>query len=518
MLCKRIFGGNEMKKTRRFIALFIMLVLVFSIVTALPVITMAAEDYEDFFDVIENQIVVYSDYIDVPIQMVKQSFFVWALALGDVSDLFANNSAALQYILEDHYTSPDSRIIACGDGLGSESERLDFDAGDLSNDTVYTIFIAASIANDPYSLSEWYINDFRTLHAHYPYLDDSNEKDYDLNNTDDVVFNLNWGLRHLKADEIDLVVEFSDGSYNELDPITDYGFTYSGYNGGSLIIYEEYISSLELGDGDSLEFSYVFYKNIDGSLFLWNESGEKEYLYIDITDSTVRSDLLVTYIGKGKVVDASDIEIEYDSYNVEEGLSLYLNAVPGEGFEFIEWRYLVDNDYVFTSANPILDFNMPGEDLTLMAVFNRIPLKITKGANQKWQKGSNKNVVIECNGVFDEFERLLIDGHVLVKNTDYKVKEGSTIVTFSPSYLEKLSVGDHVVRFEYDFSQINPNEVDSFITTGLKILKADEVAVVTSNPSTGDTTNIFGWIVTLLVALIGLLSMVVLRKRIFGVR
>ena len=78
------------------------------------------------------------------------------------------------------------------------------------------------------------------------------------------------------------------------------------------------------------------------------------------------------------------------------------------------------------------------------------------GANDKqWAKGAKDGVVITVkvsgdDNSFEHFIGVKLDGKDLVKDVDYTVKKGSTIVTLNPETLEKLSVGDHTVTVLFD--------------------------------------------------------------------
>ena len=74
---------------------------------------------------------------------------------------------------------------------------------------------------------------------------------------------------------------------------------------------------------------------------------------------------------------------------------------------------------------------------------------IIEGANGKWQKGSEDVLSFTSNAAFADFLKVQVDGKD-VDASNYMVKEGSTIVTLKPSYLETLPVGKHTLAIVSD--------------------------------------------------------------------
>lgn len=74
---------------------------------------------------------------------------------------------------------------------------------------------------------------------------------------------------------------------------------------------------------------------------------------------------------------------------------------------------------------------------------------IIEGANGEWQKGSEDALSFTSNAAFADFLKVQVDGKD-VDSSNYTVKEGSTIVTLKPSYLETLSAGKHTLAIVSD--------------------------------------------------------------------
>lgn len=74
---------------------------------------------------------------------------------------------------------------------------------------------------------------------------------------------------------------------------------------------------------------------------------------------------------------------------------------------------------------------------------------IIAGANATWHKGSEDGLSFTSNAAFADFLKVQVDGKD-VDASNYTVKEGSTIVTLKPSYLETLSAGKHTLAIVSD--------------------------------------------------------------------
>ena len=70
--------------------------------------------------------------------------------------------------------------------------------------------------------------------------------------------------------------------------------------------------------------------------------------------------------------------------------------------------------------------------------------QITDGANTKWTKGSGEDVLFTSTAEFAKFLTVKVDGNV-VGIDGYVATSGSTKITLKSSYLETLTVADHVI-------------------------------------------------------------------------
>ena len=123
-------------------------------------------------------------------------------------------------------------------------------------------------------------------------------------------------------------------------------------------------------------------------------------------------------------------------------------------------------------------------------------------------KGSGAEVTITCNGEYSRFRSVYVDG-VLLENTHYTVKEGSTVLTLMPEYLDTLSVGAHTVTLKYTYGSVDSilnimentsnSEDASNSASGTDQTSRNASAGNGAAPKTGDTSPImFGSIAALI--------------------
>ena len=128
--------------------------------------------------------------------------------------------------------------------------------------------------------------------------------------------------------------------------------------------------------------------------------------------------------------------------------------------------------------------------------------KFVSGANQEWTKGRKVGLTFKIDTDIKEFKKVLVDGKEL-KDTDYDIKSGSTILTLKPSFLDTLSAGKHKIRFEF-----NTGSVEAYFT-----VKDKENSSQTESANTGVQNKYGLWIVLLLVAAGVLAGFGILSKR-----
>ena len=128
--------------------------------------------------------------------------------------------------------------------------------------------------------------------------------------------------------------------------------------------------------------------------------------------------------------------------------------------------------------------------------------KLLEGADQVWTKGSKDGMVWRIQEDPQAFKRVLIDGKEL-KDTEYTVTSGSTIITLQPSYLGTLSAGQHKIRFEF-----TTGNIETHFT-----IKDAEKATQSESTDTGLQNHLGLWISICMAAASGLFAMMILVRR-----
>lgn len=133
--------------------------------------------------------------------------------------------------------------------------------------------------------------------------------------------------------------------------------------------------------------------------------------------------------------------------------------------------------------------------------------KVEKGASLEWTKGSGKSLEVkviretENKTAFSHFQGILVDGKVLKKDY-YKAKSGSVVITFKKDFLSKLAVGTHTLTYGFEDGD-NPTSklvIKSATSNSNSKTSSGTSGKGTTSAKTGDTTNIFLWVLTLCAA------------------
>ena len=135
--------------------------------------------------------------------------------------------------------------------------------------------------------------------------------------------------------------------------------------------------------------------------------------------------------------------------------------------------------------------------------------EILEGANSSYQKEDEDGITIKTNGKFSKFEGIDVDGKT-VNESNYIVKEGSTIVTLKTDYLNTLSIGEHKIKFLYDDGEVET----TFKVTQNNAVENTEEELTT--PKTDDVSNMTLWKIGMAVS--GILFVVILGCKIKGTK
>ena len=169
-------------------------------------------------------------------------------------------------------------------------------------------------------------------------------------------------------------------------------------------------------------------------------------------------------------------------------------------------------------------------DMTIKAAWRTYELEGINPPVFKDLAATVETITATCNGEFSRFLNAKVDGVLLTKDVDYKVVEGSTILTLQEDYLKTLAEGNHTVTLVYnDGGEVSGSFVVEIATqpentqspTNTQEPSATQAPSNTqapsatqapiSSPKTGDGTGVMAWMVMLMVACGG--CMVLYRRK-----
>jgi len=191
---------------------------------------------------------------------------------------------------------------------------------------------------------------------------------------------------------------------------------------------------------------------------------------------------------------------------VQAGGAAYPPLVYREGFTFKEWDgafYYVESDLVVTATWYILpDIG----EITVDPLPDKpAPVKgFFPGHRDKFEKGGFMPLVYVASNEFSRFGEVRIDNTTIKQGSQYKVSNGSTIVTLLPEYLETLKPGSYELTVHFTDSSVSTAkfEVAEFKNPYKDVDKKDwfysgVAAVTASGLMAGIDTDKFGPEITL---------------------
>ena len=167
----------------------------------------------------------------------------------------------------------------------------------------------------------------------------------------------------------------------------------------------------------------------------------------------------------------------------------------------------------------VCSFNLPNEDTEYELVFEGVKFALLEGKDQTFKKD---NLVFRAEGPLSLFKSVTVNNKELVKDKDYTLKEGSTVVTLTDSYLKSLANGKYELSINYNNDTstkteftvdipknpiVNKEEVTK--KDAVKDTKNEEVKEELKNPETVDGVKIVGIILAGLL----LISLILIRKK-----
>ncbi len=211
----------------------------------------------------------------------------------------------------------------------------------------------------------------------------------------------------------------------------------------------------------------------------------------NVQDSYENIDLMEASLAK-KVSIVSKKKIDFDANGGTEAMdTIYTNedeyTLPENKFfaptgkKFKGWSLSKDGD-IITKVNV-------NKAITVYAIWedaNSYTYKFKTGENQTLESDEMSNYSFTIDGDVTLFKELIISDLKLIRDVDYIVTQGSTIVTFTKEGLNKLNtleIGEYEVVVKYTNNKV--------VTGTLKITDEGENAPNYDNPNTSDKIRLY---------------------------
>ncbi len=219
----------------------------------------------------------------------------------------------------------------------------------------------------------------------------------------------------------------------------------------------------------SLDWTYTLAGS--GNVFVYNGDDAGELL-IALTHYTLDLDVVVDGAFDLFLTDYPTLEGDRLAY-VYPGDSLTITVTPDEYRELT--TVTLDGEKINCEENKgtyTCVFTMPSKNASLVVHTKATPYKILDGDKPVYDK-KGKKIVIRSEGSLDKFKSVTVNGTELVKDKDYTLKEGSTIVTLADSYLRTLKNGEYELSINFTDGRSstttllvgkNPNTADIILT------------------------------------------------------
>ncbi len=136
---------------------------------------------------------------------------------------------------------------------------------------------------------------------------------------------------------------------------------------------------------------------------------------------------------------------------------------------------------------------------------------VLEGNNQKIVVGTEKEIIFKVDGPYNEFFYLTLDGE-MIQIENYKIEEGSIIITLNGDFVKTLAVGNY--ELVAGFALGSANMSFEVIQSPTPESTPTPESVPTQVPDTGDNTNVTLLLGLMMVSLAGVGVAIYRRKRV----
>lgn len=237
------------------------------------------------------------------------------------------------------------------------------------------------------------------------------------------------------------------------DPSIQYTVTFV-LNGGTMTDPE----SALVNNGDKVEIpSYPTKDGYEFAGWYTDETYSKEFDFYN-TQIMENKSIYAKWVKSHKVIydlNGGTVEFELVPFSVEENFE---SLIPtwDELKDFITAPYskIYDGVEINGVKTNVGENFIVKEDVTIRLLW-KDKYTILEGDNQTYTLGSNTDIIIKATGDKEKIVSIEIDGGNVIKNSNYELEAGSTILTLKSSFLEEASVGKHTITFKYDDGEAN---------------------------------------------------------------
>lgn len=181
--------------------------------------------------------------------------------------------------------------------------------------------------------------------------------------------------------------------------------------------------------------------------------------------------LTVTGIGNyiGSVTEAYEIKKANELVNkpAAENMSVKTSAEGLEGVPLPKgWKWEETDTELIPGGSVTVratvsnrdNYDIPDakeEDFYVTYEVGKLPELMMAATDIPYTIGVGNGVTIKSTGDYDCFVRVEVDGKEIDKTNNYTLERGSTILTFTKSYMDSLSVGKHTVELFYKVGSVS---------------------------------------------------------------